>query len=200
MSEGVADSVGTEGARWRRFKADLTAPGTLSQDEALTQASTRTKIMRVRCAVGLTMAVLFAVPVAAQQPTTGGTPGQYQATLQPRVTPNRDVILEVPELAVDSIGLTVQDVRAHVALDANAMNLVQVTAGVDVGIQKVQLGLVGVLAEAYLYVDLDNVARIVGRVVQTLDRNPAILTQVLQAVDTTVTSTTRPVNEAIRRP
>lgn len=160
--------------------------------------------MLVRCAVGLTMAALFAQPAAAQQPTTqqpaGGTPGQYQATLQPRVTPNRDVILEVPELAVDSIGLTVQNVRAHVALDANAMNLVQVTAGVDVGIQKVQLGVVGVLAEAYLYVDLDNVARIVGRVVQTLDRNPAILTQVLQTVDTTVTSVTEPVNDAIRRP
>ena len=109
-----------------------------------------------------------------------------QATL----TPNRDVILEVPELAVDSIGLTVANVRAHVALDANAMNLVQVTAGVDLGIQQVQLGIVGVLAEAYLYVDLDNVARIVGRVVQTLDRNPAILTQVLRTVETAATSLT----------
>jgi len=89
---------------------------------------------------------------------------------------------------VDSIGLTVRDVRAHVALDANAMNLVQVTAGVDVGIKQVQLGIVGVFAEAYLYVDLDNVARIVSRVVQTLDRNPEILTQVFKTVDTAVGS------------
>jgi hypothetical protein len=71
------------------------------------------------------------------------------------------------------------------------MNLVQITAGVDVGIQQVQLGIVGVLAEAYLYVDLDNVARIVGRVVQTLDRNPPILTQVLKTVETAATSLTR---------
>jgi hypothetical protein len=106
------------------------------------------------------------------------------------VTPNRDVILEIPELSVDSIGLTVQDVRAHVSLDANAMNFVQITAGVDVGIRKVQLSITGVLAEAYLYVDLDNVARIVDRVVLTLDRNPQILTQVLQAVDTTVNAAT----------
>ena len=106
------------------------------------------------------------------------------------VTPNRDVILEIPELSVDSIGLTVQDVRAHVSLDANAMNFVQITAGVDVGIRKVQLSISGVLAEAYLYVDLDNVARIVDRVVLTLDRNPQILTQVLQAVDTTVNAAT----------
>ncbi len=107
------------------------------------------------------------------------------------LTPNRDVILEIPELSVDSIGLTVQDLRAHVSLDANAMNFVQITAGVDVGIKKVQLSISGVLVEAYLYVDLDNVARIVDRVVLTLDRNPQILTQVLQAVDTTVNAATR---------
>jgi hypothetical protein len=115
------------------------------------------------------------------QPATG----RIQAST-PGTTPNRDVILEVPELSVDSIGLTVSNVKAHVALDANAMNLVQITAGVDVGIKKVQLGIVGVYGEVYLYADLDNVARIVDRVVATLDRNPKILTQVLAAVDTTV--------------
>ena len=76
------------------------------------------------------------------QPTTG----RVQAST-PSTTPNRDVILEVPELSVDSIGLTVSNVKAHVSLDANAMNLVQITAGVDVGIKKVQLGIVGVYGE-----------------------------------------------------
>ena len=126
-----------------------------------------------------------AVPALAQQPTS-----QRTFTSNTQTTPNRDVILEIPELSVDSIGLTVSDVRAHVALDANAMNLVQLTAGVDVGIKKVQLGIVGVMAEAYLYVDLDNVAKIVNRVVQTLDRNPQILIQVLKTVDTTVNAVT----------
>jgi hypothetical protein len=121
--------------------------------------------------------------------------GQRVSPTNSGLTPNRDVILEIPELSVDSIGLTVQDVRAHVSLDANAMNFVQITAGVDVGIRKVQLSISGVLAEAYLYVDLDNVARIVDRVVLTLDRNPQILTQVLQAVDTTVNAATGPLTK-----
>lgn len=60
-----------------------------------------------------------------------------------------------------------------------------------------QLSITGVLAEVYLYVDLDNVARIVDRVVLTLDRNPEILTQVRQAVDTTVNAAT---GAAQRRP
>jgi hypothetical protein len=131
------------------------------------------------------LCLVAATSAHAQQPTA-----QRQYTATSSVTPNRDVILEIPELSVDSIGLTVSDVRAHVALDANAMNLVQLTAGVDVGIKKVQLGVVGVLAEAYLYVDLDNVAKIVNRVVQTLDRNPQILIQVLKTVDTTVNAAT----------
>ena len=133
---------------------------------------------------GLAWCVAAAAPASAQQPTAQ----RFSGTTS--VTPNRDVILEIPELSVDSIGLTVADVKAHVALDANAMNLVQITAGVDVGIKKVQLGIVGVLDEVYLYVDLDNVAKIVNRVVQTLDRNPQILIQVLKTVDTAVTSIT----------
>jgi hypothetical protein len=145
---------------------------------------------------GLALCTFVAASASAQQPTqpapqrtTQPAPQRtYAATTS--LTPNRDVILEIPELSVDSIGLTVSDVKAHVALDANAMNLVQLTAGVDVGIKKVQLGIVGVLAEAYLYVDLDNVARIVNRVVQTLDRNPQILIQVLKTVDTTVNAVT----------
>ena len=158
------------------------------------------RFVQTRRAISLVIALVAAsataVKAGAQQRDTtaarraGAPAGRYQATMQPGLTPNRDVILEVPELSVDSIGLTVDNVRAHVALDANAVNLVQVTAGVDVGIKKVQLGIVGVFAEAYLYVDLDNVARIVDRVVQTLDRNPQILTQVLAAVDTTVNAAT----------
>ena len=154
-------------------------------------------------ATGLALSAVVATAASAQQPpgqprptttTTTTTQGQYRGTTS--LTPNRDVILEIPELSVDSIGLTVSDVRAHVALDANAMNLVQITAGVDVGIKKVQLGIVGVLAEAYLYVDLDNVGRIVHRVqiidrtLTTVDRNPQILIQVLKTVDTGVNALT----------
>ena len=145
-----------------------------------------------RTIVVAALVMLSADILAAQQRdttrrATAGSTTRFVANTQ-GLTPNRDVILEVPELSVDSIGLTVKDVRATVAVDANAMNLVQLTAGVDVGIKQVQLGIVGVFAEAYLYVDLDNVARIVDRVVQTLDRNPEILTQVLKTVDTAVDS------------
>src|SRR5437762_12764759 len=121
---------------------------------------------------GLALCAVSTLPVVAQQPTPQWT---FAATTS--LTPNRDVILEITELSVDSIGLTVADVRAHVALDANAMNLVQITAGVDAGINKDQLGTAGVMAEPYLYGDLDNVAKIVSRGVQTLDRSPQMLIQ-----------------------
>ena len=136
----------------------------------------------------VTLCIALAPAIATAQRDTTARPATQRvaASTTAGTTPNRDVILEIPELSVDSIGLTVQDVRAHVSLDANAMNFVQITAGVDVGIRKVQLGITGVLAEAYLYVDLDNV----DRVVKTLDRNHEILTQVLKTVDTTVNAAT----------
>ena len=151
--------------------------------------------MLPRVALALSLCTLLAsTPAAAQQrdTTTRRAPatGQRYTPTSGALTPNRDVILEIPELSVDSIGLTVNNVRAHVALDANAMNFVQLTAGVDVGIKQVQLGITGVFAEAYLYVDLDNVARIVERVGTSLDRNPQILTRLLAAVDTTVNAAT----------
>lgn len=148
---------------------------------------------RILCCTAVAAALTLGSSTASAQTPAPATAGRQQATMQPGLTPNRDVILEVPELSVDSIGLTVSNLRAKVSLDANAMNLVQISAGVDVGIKQVQLGIVGVYGEVYLYADLDNVARIVDRVVQTLDRNPKILTQVLQAVDTTV-------NAAVKRP
>ena len=152
--------------------------------------------MRARLSLVVPVLCLAASGVAgsarvalAQQPTgqpTQPTQGGQRPISTTGLTPNRDVILEIPELSVDSIGLTVSNVRAHLALDANAMNVVSITAGVDVGIKQVQLGITDVFAEAYLYVDLDNVARIVDRVITTLNRNPEILTRVLQVVDTGV--------------
>jgi hypothetical protein len=150
------------------------------------------------------MGAAWAGDGAAQQDSarvrTTGQPGQVQiqastqpagvatraAPAQQAGTPNYDVILEVPDLSVDSIGLTVRDLRARLALSANVARLVSLNAGAQVGIEQVRLDIVGVQAEAYLYVDLDNVARIVNRVVTTLDRNPRILTQLLSTVDSTV--------------
>src|SRR5688500_4070175 len=163
-----------------------------SQSRADGQHKATSEMIGMKMRLAAIALVVLAHGADAQQRDTSlarRTAGQrFTATMQPGLTPNRDVILEIPELSVDSIGLTVRDVRAHVALDANAMNLVQVTAGVDVGIKQVQLGIVGVFAEAYLYVDLDHVARIGSRVVPTLDRNPETLTQVFKTVDTAVGS------------
>jgi len=154
--------------------------------------------MRSGMAAALALAICGPAAAAAQQDTASARI-QAQArplSAQPAAqairpqqqggTPNYDVILEVPNLSVDSIGVTVQNLRAHLALAANVASLVTLDAGADVSIGRVRLEITGVEAEAYLYVDLDNVTRIVNRVVTTLDRNPRILTQVLSTVDNTV--------------
>src|SRR5688500_9489163 len=119
-------------------------------------------------------------PADAQQPAVGAS------QTAPPGTPNYDVVLEIPELTVDSIRLRVEGLTAHLALDARVANLVMVTAGADVTIDQVDLQIDGVVAEAYAYIDLDNVAGIVDRALTTLEQNPEIITSILSVVDSAV--------------
>lgn len=54
------------------------------------------------------------------------------------------------------------------------------------------------MAQAFLYIDLDNVTRIVNRVLQTLENNPQVLTQVLSTVDTAVNTVGGVANTALQ--
>lgn len=97
-----------------------------------------------------------------------------------------DVLLDVPNLSVDEITLEVENLKAKVSLDARLANLLALTAGADVSIDKVKLQIKGVKAEVLLKVRLDNVAAIIDRTLTTIDRNPEILTKLLESVDKTV--------------
>lgn len=97
-----------------------------------------------------------------------------------------DVLLDIPNVSVDEITLEVQNLRAHVSLDARVASLVKITAGVDASIEKVNLTIKGVQAQALLIVRLDNVREIVSKTLDTLDKNPQLVTRLLDTVDNTV--------------
>jgi hypothetical protein len=86
-----------------------------------------------------------------------------------------DVYLDVPKLEVDHIGLEVEDLRARVSLQAEVLDLLKLNVGADVQLGRVALEIDGVQAEATLKVRLDEVAGIIDRVLDTIDRNPQIL-------------------------
>lgn len=175
-------------------------------------------MMRQWTTVASLAALMLAAPAAAQvttdtarAPRTLGSPTQIQGTATrtgrtPAATartgqlrtPHYDVVLEVPELSVDSLGLTVAGLRAHLSLNANAASLVSLNAGADVSIDRVELQIMGVLAQVYLYIDLDNVTRIVDRVLATLERNPQLFTQLLSTVDNTVNTVGGVANTALQ--
>jgi hypothetical protein len=109
-----------------------------------------------------------------------------------------DVVLDVPNVSVDEITLEVNNIHAHVSLDAKVAKLVSLNVGADAGIDRVYLGIRGVQAEAYLKVDLDNVTKIVDRVLTTIDRNPEIISGLLQTLETTVTTVGSVANTALQ--
>jgi hypothetical protein len=145
--------------------------------------------MRVWIATAVLSLTAAANLSAQQRPATSTT---FQGT------PHYDVVLEVPRLSVDSVILKVDSLRARLSLGAQAMNLVRLSAGAVVNIDNVELEIRGVVAEAYLYVDLDNVARVVDRVVQTLEKNPELITELLATVDSTVNTVGGVANAALQ--
>ncbi|EGG48192.1 hypothetical protein SGM_1487 [Streptomyces griseoaurantiacus M045] len=95
---------------------------------------------------------------------------------------NPDVFLDVPTLKVDEIDLDVEDLRAHVSLRAEVLDLLRLNVGADVSLGRVHLGISGVEAQAQLTVRLHHVAQIIDRVLTTLDRNPELLHELARGV------------------
>ncbi len=113
--------------------------------------------------------------------------GDEETVPRPPATPtDTDVFLDVPLLKVDEIDLDVEDLRAHVSLQAEVLDLLRLSVGADVSLGRVHLGISGVEAQAQLRVRLDNVAVIVNRVLTTVDRNPEILTELARGVSAAV--------------
>jgi hypothetical protein len=91
-----------------------------------------------------------------------------------------DVLLDVTELRVDEISLEVEDLTARVSLQANVLDLLKLDVGVDATLGGVQLTIKGVEAKVLLKARLDNVARIIDRVLTTIDNNPEIIGQLTE--------------------
>lgn len=108
-----------------------------------------------------------------------------------------DVLLDIPNLSVESITLEVDNLQANISLDARLASLLKLTAGADVSIDKVKLDIKGVKAQATLIVRLDNVRAIIERTLQTLDNNPQIIEQLTGTVDNAVGVTGGIVNNTV---
>ncbi|MWA03782.1 hypothetical protein F8568_026045 [Actinomadura sp. LD22] len=98
------------------------------------------------------------------QPPAGGAPGE-----------DPDVLLDVPVVKVDEVEIEVEELRADVSLRAAVLDVLDLGVGADVDLGRVSLTLRGVEAQAMLKVRLDNVARIIDRVLDTVDANPELL-------------------------
>src|SRR5688500_8787984 len=94
-----------------------------------------------------------------------------------------DVLLDIPVVKLDSLHFELDNLDAHVALNAYVLDLVKLKVGVDVHLGRVALDIKGVEAQALVKVRLDHVAAVVDRVMTTLDRNPELLESIGAAVE-----------------
>ena len=114
-------------------------------------------------------------------PTNNGIPEEAPARQ------DVDVLLDVQELEVDRIHLTVRGLRAHVSVVAELASLVNLQVGVDARLDEVELELEGVRAKVLLKVRLDNIRAILERALETVAENPQILRVLTRALDELLT-------------
>ena len=100
-----------------------------------------------------------------------------------------DVYVFVPEVHVGKLEIDVERLDAHLALPAEVANLVNLVAGVHVGVDKVKIDLEDVTAECELKVRLENTYNILDRTLTTLDENPEIVKELLETADSAVETT-----------
>jgi hypothetical protein len=110
-------------------------------------------------------------------PTNNGVPEETPAHQ------DVDVLLNVEELEVDRIHLTVRDLRAHVSVVAELASLVSLQVGVDARLDEVELEIEGVRAKLLLKVKLDNVRAILKHALDTVAEHPEILRILTRALD-----------------
>jgi hypothetical protein len=108
-----------------------------------------------------------------------------------------DVMLDVPQLRVDEISLEVEDLRARVSLQADVLELLNLQVGVDAALGHVELTIKGVEAQVLLKVHLDNVARILDRVLTTIDNHPEIVERLVERVGAAVEGVGTSAGEAV---
>jgi hypothetical protein len=97
-----------------------------------------------------------------------------------------DVFVDVPNVHVGKLEIDVERLEAHLALRAQVANLVNLVAGVHVGVDKVKIDIEDVDASALLKVRLQNTYNILDRTLTTIDENPEILQGVLDTAGTAV--------------
>jgi hypothetical protein len=88
-----------------------------------------------------------------------------------------DVLVDVPSLKVEELGMEVENLHAQVALEARLGELLHLHVGVDVVADRVALEMKGVEAEAQLKARLDKVVSTIERTLKTVDAHPETLTE-----------------------
>jgi predicted metal-dependent hydrolase len=123
------------------------------------------------------------VIVAEDPPPTNNYGTQEQTPARQDV----DVLLDVSELEVDRIKLTVKDLRAHVSVLAELASLLNLQVGVNARLDEVELEIEGVRAKVLLKVRLDDIRAILKEALETVAEHPEILRILTRALDEVVT-------------
>lgn len=108
-------------------------------------------------------------------PSPSPSPGPSPSTGPRAPADPPDVFLRIPKLHVSKIELAVDDLQAEINLAAKIAGLVEINAGVKIGMKRVNTTVANVDAALELDIHLRNLVTIVNRTLQSLDLNPLLV-------------------------
>eukprot|EP01111_Echinosteliopsis_oligospora_P010795 TRINITY_DN341_c1_g2_i1.p1 TRINITY_DN341_c1_g2~~TRINITY_DN341_c1_g2_i1.p1 ORF type:complete len:253 (+),score=67.54 TRINITY_DN341_c1_g2_i1:72-830(+) len=144
----------------------------------------------------LVLCCLFCASHAATEVASSNSTDSTAVANTSKDPRDADVYLNV-SVSVDLIQLIVEKVNVSLNLDLKAASLVQLNAGVSASIDKINLTITKVKANVELVVHLDNVATIVGDTLETINKNPQIITGLVQAIGNLVGSVTGVLSQTV---
>ena len=135
----------------------------------------------------LALACSVGVAAAQQQtsPAMQGTPAQADSNVTREATP-ADILVDVPQLRLDSLHLLLDSLDAQVRVNARVAGLLQLEVRADVHVDSLVLDLAGLNAKARVEVRLENLTQILGQLLTILQENPALTETLLGATRSTV--------------
>lgn len=107
----------------------------------------------------------------------------YEVVDPAEIDESPDVVLDIPVVKVDHIGIDVDDLRAAVSVRADLQHLVNLNVGVAARLGNCEIKIDGVEVQGLLVARVDEVSKLLGRVMTTLDRNPALLESVGRSIE-----------------
>lgn len=112
--------------------------------------------------------------------------------------PCPDVFLQVPQITVGKVQMTLENLKTRLSMSARVGNLVVLSSTIDISLGNISLNVSNLTTALDLIVRLDNVREIISTTLNALNQNPSLLSGLLSYTSGLLSSTVNSVGQVVQ--